>query len=66
METLPPSLMISITIAARMLGVSRSTAYDLINRGEFPVAVRRVGSRLMVNREHLEAWCNGTEAEVAS
>ncbi len=61
MESLPPPLMISITVAARLLGVSRSTAYDLINRDEFPVAVRRVGSRLVVNREHLEAWCNGEQ-----
>lgn len=63
---LPPSLMVSVTIAARMLGVSRSTAYDLINRGEFPVTPRRVGSRLMINREHLEAWCRGEQTEVAS
>lgn len=37
-----------VTTAASVLGVSRSTAYDLIHRDEFPIPVLRVGSRIRV------------------
>jgi len=34
--------------AAAIFGLSRNTAYDLARRGEFPVAVLRVGARYRV------------------
>ena len=37
-----------IVTAGAILGLSRSAAYDLAARGEFPVAVMRVGSRYRV------------------
>ncbi len=37
-----------VATAASILGIGRSTAYELIRRGEFPVPVRRVGTRLRV------------------
>lgn len=64
----PPSLMVSVTVAAQMLGIGRSTVYDMIARGDWPqsVTLRRVGTRLMVNRDQLEAWCRGDEQAAAS
>jgi predicted DNA-binding transcriptional regulator AlpA len=39
-----------------VLGVHRSTAWDLYQRGEFPVPVLRVGQRLRVSKTHLERF----------
>jgi len=37
-----------ITTAGAILGLSRSVAYDLAHRGEFPIPVIRAGSRYRV------------------
>jgi hypothetical protein len=37
-----------ITTAGAILGLSRSAAYDLAHRGEFPIPVIRAGSRYRV------------------
>jgi hypothetical protein len=34
--------------AASVLGISRSTAYDLVRTGEFPIPVLRFGTRIIV------------------
>ena len=39
--------------AARVLGIGRTTAYELTRRGEFPVPVLKVGSRYRVVTGHL-------------
>ena len=41
---------VSLANAAKVLGVHRSTAWDLQRRGEFPVPVLRIGSRLRVTK----------------
>lgn len=43
----------SVGTAAEILGIGRSTAYDLIARGEFPVATLRLGRRIVVPTEPL-------------
>jgi predicted DNA-binding transcriptional regulator AlpA len=60
---LPEPIMVSVTVAARLMGISRSNAYNLINAGQFPVPVRQAGTRILVNRRLLEAWCNGTDEQ---
>ncbi len=47
---------VSLAEAARVLGVHRSTAWELHKRGEFPLPVLQVGSRLQVAKAHLEAY----------
>jgi excisionase family DNA binding protein len=42
-ELLALPLMIDVGTAARALGLSRSTGYELARRGEFPCRVLRVG-----------------------
>ena len=37
-----------VATAASVLGIGRSTAYELIRRGEFPVRVLRIGTRMQV------------------
>lgn len=58
----------SIEEAAAALGVGRSTAYDAIKRGEFPVPVIRVGARLVVSRAALDALLDpdGKEGAIAA
>ena len=41
-------LMVDMSTAARALGLSRSTGYDLARRGEFPCRVLHVGSSYRV------------------
>lgn len=39
---------VDVTAAAAAFGISRSHAYELVARGEFPAKVIRVGSRYRV------------------
>ncbi len=47
-ELLALPLMVDVSTAARALGLSRSTAYELARRGEFPCRVLHVGSSYRV------------------
>nr|WP_277998842.1 helix-turn-helix domain-containing protein [Moorella sulfitireducens] len=44
-------LVLTVTEAARLLRVGRSTAYEMANRGDIPVI--KLGRRLLVRREAL-------------
>jgi excisionase family DNA binding protein len=46
----------SLSDAAHVLGVHRSTAWDLYKKGEFPVPVLRVGRGLRVAKIQLERF----------
>lgn len=46
---------LNIEDAARRLGINRSTAYELVRRGEFPVPIIRLGRRIVVSRHALDA-----------
>lgn len=48
--------------AAKALGVSKSTAYALAQKGEFPVRVVRIGSRYVVPTADLRALLGMGEA----
>lgn len=41
--------------AARVLGISRTAAYQAAQRGELP-GVRKIGGRMIVSRAELERW----------
>ena len=47
-------LTLSITEAAKALGVSRPTMYQIINREDFPAF--RLGGRVLISRELLAEW----------
>ena len=47
-------LAVSTAEAARLLGVSRPTIYQLINRADFPAF--KVGSRTLISVAGLERW----------
>lgn len=47
-------LAVGTTEAARLLGVSRPTLYQLLNRADFPSF--RVGSRVLISVAGLQAW----------
>jgi predicted DNA-binding transcriptional regulator AlpA len=44
---------LSLAEAALVLGIHRSTAWDLYKRGEFPVPVLKLGKRLRVTKLQL-------------
>jgi len=52
-------LVYTVDQAARLLGISRSHAYDLIARGEFPVATRQLGRRRLIPRAALDRYLAG-------
>lgn len=45
---------LSVTEAAALLGVSRPTVYQLMNRADFPSF--RIGARRLISRAGLERW----------
>ena len=47
---------ISLAQAAHVLGIHRSTAWDLYKRDEFPVPVLRIGRSLRVAKIQLERF----------
>lgn len=50
---------VSLAEAAKVLGVHRSTAWELYKRGEFPVPVLQIGHRLRVTKHHLRSFLLG-------
>lgn len=50
----------SVEEVAQMLGISRTTAYECINRGEIPA--RRFGRRVVVLRDELDALLSASTA----
>ena len=45
---------LSVTEAAKALGVSRPTIYQLIHRSDFPAF--RIGGRVLISRDLLAEW----------
>ncbi len=56
-------LALSVTEAAALLGVSRPTVYELINREDFPSF--RIGTRRVISRAGLEKWVEAQAAQNA-
>ncbi|MGH9072802.1 MAG: helix-turn-helix domain-containing protein [Acidimicrobiales bacterium] len=60
----PPSgepLTMSLSEAAKVLGIGVSTAYRLCSRGEFPVPLLRIGGTVKVSRKRLWDYVEGTD-----
>ncbi|MDQ3656391.1 MAG: helix-turn-helix domain-containing protein [Chloroflexota bacterium] len=51
----PISRTLNIEDAGAMLGISRPTSYKLARTDQFPVPVIRVGRRMVVSREAVDA-----------
>lgn len=66
--TNPAELPLTIPLwphAAEILGMGRSTAYDLAKRGEFPVRLLRIGNKYRVSRADLLRYLGETPPEAA-
>ena len=59
-ENWPPT--VSVPLAGSVFGLSRSHAYELAKRGEFPVAVLRVGERYKVVTQSIIKTLEGQAA----
>ena len=55
---------LTVEEAAKVLGISRALAYELVRRGELPS--RRLGRRIVVPRYELEAFIRGVDRPQAS
>ena len=53
-EELP--LMLSVPEVAKVLGISRAGAYELVRSQEFPAI--RIGTRIVVPKDKFIAWIN--------
>ena len=53
---------VTVNEAAKLLGISRATAYQLANEGKLPGA-RRLGRRIVVSRKALELFLEDTVVE---
>ena len=51
LDELPPVL--DVPTAAKVLGIGRSLAYELVRRGEWPTTVLHVGKLIKIPREPL-------------
>ena len=51
LDALPPVL--DVPTAAKVLGIGRSLAYDLVRRGDWPTPVLHVGKLIKLPREPL-------------
>ncbi len=51
LDALPPVL--DVPTAAKVLGIGRSLAYDLVRRGDWPTPVLHVGKLIKIPREPL-------------
>lgn len=50
---------VSLAEAAHVLGIHRSTAWELYKRGEFPVPVLKIGNKLRVTKAQLARYLLG-------
>lgn len=50
---------LSLAEAAKVLGIHRSTAWDLYRRDEFPVPVLKIGHKLRVTKAQLTRYLLG-------
>ena len=57
-------MVLSVTEAAEVLGISRSLTYDLVARGELPA--RRFGGRIVVLLQPLQRLLDGEPVDEAS
>lgn len=55
MESQNQSKFVGIKEAAELLGVSYSTVWEALRRGDFPVAHVRIGTKWRISRPGLEA-----------
>lgn len=54
-------LAVGTTEAAKMLGISRPTLYQLLNRADFPSF--RIGGRVLINVAGLQTWIDQQTAK---
>ena len=64
-ETKVEPLTVTVEQAAKVLGISRASAYELARRGELPGAIR-LGGRVVVSRRQLERVVNGEPEQSVS
>jgi excisionase family DNA binding protein len=63
-EVLSLPAMVTLEHAARALRIGRTTAYELAQKGEFPVLVHRVGKKYLVPTAPLLRFLGVGEAAV--
>lgn len=63
-KTVSDKRALSVAEMAETLGISRTTAYELVNREDFPSM--RIGQRIIVPVDALDRWLERGVADAAS
>lgn len=61
MDEAPERLTVTVREAAKMLGVGRTLAYDLVARGDIPTI--KLGDRVLIARATVEAIVRGEKVQ---
>ena len=51
-----PSMTLTVSQMAKILNISRNTAYELVKQPGFPCF--HLGKRILINRDMLQSWLN--------
>lgn len=57
---------ISLAQAAKLMGITRDTAYRLVRAGEFPLPTVKLGRGVKVSRTAVDRWVAQLQGEVVA
>ena len=60
----PPSLLVQVPVAARMLGIGRTKVYELVNDGELELV--HIGCRALVPVDSVQSFSDRLRARTAA
>jgi excisionase family DNA binding protein len=60
----PPSLLVQVPVAARMLGIGRTKVYELVNDGELELV--HIGCRALVPVDSVQSFTDRLRARTAA
>jgi excisionase family DNA binding protein len=60
----PPSLLVQVPVAARMLGIGRTKVYELVNKGELELV--HIGCRALVPVDSIQSFSARLRARTAA
>lgn len=60
----PPSLLVQVPVAARMLGIGRTKVYELVNNGELELV--HIGCRALVPVDSVKSFSDRLRARTAA
>lgn len=60
------TLTLSLAETAKILGISRTTAYNLVAKNEFPIPILRIGKQIKVSRKSVDDFLHGASSQAVA